>query len=68
MLDLIAAGGIARPQINRRDGNTMPDFRWPEQRLILEADGQAWHDHKLAREDDVSRQAAWRRRAGGSCG
>jgi very-short-patch-repair endonuclease len=35
----------------------MPDFRWPGERLILEADGKAWHDHKLAREDDVARQA-----------
>lgn len=58
VLDLIQHGGIAKPQINRRDGNTMPDFRWPEQRLILEADGKAWHDHRLAREDDVSRQAS----------
>jgi len=58
VLDLIERAGIVRPQINRRDGITMPDFRWPEERLILEADGQAWHDHKLAREDDVARQAA----------
>ena len=35
----------------------VPDFRWPKQRLVLEADGAAWHDHKLAREDDAERQA-----------
>ena len=30
-----------------------PDFRWPAQRLILEADGAAWHDPVL----DAERQA-----------
>jgi very-short-patch-repair endonuclease len=34
-----------------------PDFRWPESRLVLEADGAAWHDSKLSREDDAERQA-----------
>ena len=34
-----------------------PDFRWPEQRLVIEADGAAWHDNQLAREDDAERQA-----------
>jgi very-short-patch-repair endonuclease len=31
----------------------IPDFRWPAQRLILEADGAAWHDPGL----DAERQA-----------
>jgi hypothetical protein len=31
----------------------IPDFRWPEQRLILEADGAAWHDPVA----DAERQA-----------
>jgi very-short-patch-repair endonuclease len=35
----------------------VPDFRWPEQRLVIEADGAAWHDSELAREDDADRQA-----------
>ena len=35
----------------------IPDFRWPELRLVVEADGAAWHDSKLAREDDAERQA-----------
>ena len=35
----------------------VPDFRWPEQRLVVEADGAAWHDNQLAREDDAERQA-----------
>jgi very-short-patch-repair endonuclease len=35
----------------------IPDFRWPAQRLIVEADGREWHEHRLAREDDAERQA-----------
>jgi hypothetical protein len=61
VLDLILRGGLAHPSVNvllvlggRR---VIPDFRWPAQRLVVEADGAAWHDHKLAREDDAERQA-----------
>ena len=35
----------------------VPDFRWPAQRLVIEADGAAWHDNPLARADDAERQA-----------
>ncbi len=35
----------------------MPDFRWARQRLVIEADGAAWHDNRTAREDDAERQA-----------
>ena len=35
----------------------IPDFRWPDERLVVEADGAAWHDDRLAREDDAERQA-----------
>jgi len=61
VLDLILRGGFAHPDVNvplilggRR---YIPDFRWPAQRLVLEADGARWHDHRLAREDDRERQA-----------
>jgi very-short-patch-repair endonuclease len=61
VLDLMLRGGLAHPAVNvplvvagRR---LVPDFRWPEQRLVVEADGAAWHDHRLAREDDAERQA-----------
>jgi very-short-patch-repair endonuclease/predicted transcriptional regulator of viral defense system len=61
VLDLIERGGLARPNVNvplRIGARTVvPDFRWPESRLVVEADGAAWHDHKLAREDDAERQA-----------
>jgi hypothetical protein len=61
VLDLLLAGGLAHPDVNvplalggRR---VVPDFRWPRQRLVVEADSAAWHDHRLAREDDAERQA-----------
>jgi very-short-patch-repair endonuclease len=60
-LDLCAWGGLQPPQVNRPiviDGRRIvPDFRWPDQRLVVEVDGAAWHDHRLARENDVDRQA-----------
>jgi very-short-patch-repair endonuclease/predicted transcriptional regulator of viral defense system len=60
-LDLCAHGGLQPPQVNEPmilDGRTIiPDFRWPDQRLVVEADGAEWHDDRLAREDDVERQA-----------
>ncbi len=61
VLDLILSGGLAHPEVNvalslggRR---VVPDFRWPAQDLVVEADGAAWHDQKVAREDDIERQA-----------
>lgn len=61
VLDLILRGGLAHPDVNvplvLSGRRVIPDFRWPEQRLIVEADGAAWHDSKLAREDDAERQA-----------
>ena len=60
VLDLILSGGLSHPDVNvpmKLEGRRIvPDFRWPEQRLVVEADGGAWHDHKLAREDDAERQ------------
>jgi hypothetical protein len=61
VLDLLDRGGLARPDVNvplRLGGRVVvPDFRWPAARLVLEADGRAYHDHKVAREDDAERQA-----------
>jgi very-short-patch-repair endonuclease/predicted transcriptional regulator of viral defense system len=61
VLDLILAGGLQSPQVNQpitiQGQRVTPDFRWPTQRLVLEADGARWHDHKLASEDDRERQA-----------
>jgi very-short-patch-repair endonuclease len=61
VLDLMLNGGLEHPDVNVPlilDGRVVvPDFRWPECRLVVEADGAAWHDHKLTREDDAERQA-----------
>jgi very-short-patch-repair endonuclease len=61
LLDLLDEGGMQRPQINvpLRFGavTVVPDFLWREQRLAIEADGAAWHDHKLTREHDADKQA-----------
>ena len=61
VLDLLLEAGVAHPDVNValavEGRRVIPDFRWPKQRLVLEADGAAWHDHRLAREDDAERQA-----------
>jgi uncharacterized protein DUF559 len=61
ILDLVLGAGFAAPDVNvpmRLAGRrVVPDFRWPAQRLVVEADGAAWHDGKLEREDDAERQA-----------
>jgi hypothetical protein len=60
-LDLLLRGGFAHPDVNvaliLAGRRVVPDFRWPAQRLIVEADGAAWHDNPLARADDAERQA-----------
>ena len=59
--DLIIKGGFAPPEVNeplRLEGRVViPDFRWPKQMLVIEADGARWHDNALARADDTERQA-----------
>jgi len=61
VLDLILDGGLAHPDVNRPlwlDGRrVIPDFRWPRERLVVEADGAAWHDNPVARAEDAERQA-----------
>ncbi len=61
MLDLLLRAASLIPTSTSRciigGRRVMPDFRWPEQRLVVEADGAAYHDNQLAREDDAERQA-----------
>ncbi len=61
VLDLMLAGGFDHPEVNKpmylAGRKVVPDFRWPGARVIVEAEGVAWHDHRLAREDDAERQA-----------
>jgi very-short-patch-repair endonuclease len=59
--DLVLAGGFPPPDVNvplRIGGRrVIPDLRWPEKRLCVEADSLEWHDNPQARRDDVERQA-----------
>jgi hypothetical protein len=59
--DLLTAAGLTPPDVNvplYLDGRRIvPDFRWPEYRLVVEADGRRWHDTPQARRDDAERQA-----------
>ncbi len=61
VLDLIIDGGLARPDVNTpfhiAGRRVVPDFRWPEQRIIVEADSRTWHDDPISRQDDAERQA-----------
>lgn len=58
VLDLVEAAGFAAPDVNRPLPNGyIPDFRWPDHHLILEADGLAWHDDPISRRQDAQRQA-----------
>jgi hypothetical protein len=60
VLDLILRGGFAHPLVNvplfLSGRRIIPDFRWPEQRLVIEADGPH-HDTPLERAADRDRQA-----------
>jgi very-short-patch-repair endonuclease len=57
VLDLLLAAGLEHPDVNKplivSGRRVVPDFRWPRKRLVLEADGAAWHDPAL----DAERQA-----------
>ena len=61
VLDLILKAGFQRPDVNQpirlQGRRIVPDFRWPDQHLVIEADGAEWHDDRLTREDDAERQA-----------
>jgi very-short-patch-repair endonuclease len=61
VLDLVLDAGFQRPDVNKpieiHGRRVIPDFRWPAQRLVVEADGAKWHDNAIARQDDAERQA-----------
>lgn len=61
VLDLLLSAGFEHPEVNVpiriANRRIIPDFRWPTQHLIIEADGAAYHDDRLTREDDAERQA-----------
>ena len=59
VLDLLLRGGFAHPLVNEplfiAGRRIVPDFLWPEQRLVIEADG-AHHDDPFERVADRERQ------------
>jgi very-short-patch-repair endonuclease len=57
VLDLLERAGFVKPDVNKPLGPYLPDFRWPNERLIIEADSKEWHDNPLRRQDDATRQA-----------
>jgi very-short-patch-repair endonuclease len=57
VLAVLARAGLPRPDVNQQYLGYIPDFRWPEHGVILEADSRRFHDHALARADDRARQA-----------
>ncbi|MDA0179257.1 type IV toxin-antitoxin system AbiEi family antitoxin domain-containing protein [Solirubrobacter phytolaccae] len=58
VLALIHQAGLPRPLVNPSLPGTryVPDFLWPDMRLILEADSRRFHGNIIARADDATRQ------------
>lgn len=55
LLDLIRAANLDRPRLNARVGAYEVDFLWPDQRLVVEVDGFAFHADRKAFESDRRR-------------
>lgn len=58
VLQLLHEAGIDKPLVNPsiRGTNLIPDFLWPDRRLILEADSQRYHGQMLVRADDAEKE------------
>jgi hypothetical protein len=54
-LELCAAHGLPRPQVNAIHAGAERDFTWPEHRLIAEVDGYAYHNSRKAFINDRAR-------------
>lgn len=61
VLDALLDAGFVPPDVNKplviEGRRLVPDFRWPQRRLIVEADSRAWHAGEAARAEDDGRQA-----------
>jgi very-short-patch-repair endonuclease len=55
-LVLSLIGELPKPVVNQPLLGYVPDFLWPDHKLIFEADGRNTHDQLLARADDKQRQ------------
>lgn len=58
MLQICIDYGLPRPQVNRYANGREVDFRWPEQRLVVELDGWATHKTRKAFANDRARDRA----------
>ena len=58
MLQLIQNARLPSPRTQVRIAGWPADFLWPQQRLIVEVDGYAYHGHRAAFERDRKRDAA----------
>jgi very-short-patch-repair endonuclease len=56
VLAILLQAGLPMPEVNQRRLRFFPDFRWPAERVLLEADSKRFHDQMLARADDRVRQ------------
>ena len=61
-VELLDDARVASPNVNRRVGGEEADLSWPQQRLIVEIDGDAFHQDKAqdARKIRAWRAAGWR--------
>lgn len=57
-LELVRAADLPLPAVNTRIGRFEVDFLWPNERLVVEVDGYAYHSHRRAFERDRARDAA----------
>ena len=71
VFDLIVAGGFETPEVNEplilEGRRVVPDFRWPAQKLAVEADSARWHDDPLSHAADLERQTLLERDGEPSC-
>jgi very-short-patch-repair endonuclease len=58
LLRLVRSAGLPLPRANARLRRYEVDFVWPEQRLVVEVDGYAYHATRRAFERDRARDAA----------
>ena len=57
LLELIRAARLPEPEVNVRIAGYEVDFVWPEQRLVVEVDGYAFHSSRRSFERDRERDA-----------
>jgi very-short-patch-repair endonuclease len=58
MLGLVRTAALPVPSVNARVGRFEVDFLWPDQKVIVEVDGYAFHAGKRSFERDRQRDAA----------